>query len=184
MIKVVENLNKLDALYNRFETGIQTLKDNIDTINSVTSDAEVEQIKKNAEPYSDLWQACINILERGLYVSNLSFEEAVAQAINQLESTLQSTEQNYQEVKDLNDRLRKCKTVYDLEELEDYMNSFGKGYWYNVKTKTGGYVNNKFKNALDSNWAKDEYTVVYITDRDSRYRECKVSNLWKSIYIC
>lgn len=182
MIRVVENLNKYDAMIQRREHSIQEMKDFINLLDNANSDEDIRQLKQSLEPYSDNWYSCEDIIDRR-WVKDGSFESAVKYEKENRENQLKKEEETLEEIKDLNDRLKKCKTVDDLEELEDLMDSYGKGYFYFVKTKTGGMLNSGFKYSRSGGWAKDDYTVSYITDQDNRYRECKINNLWKYIYI-
>ena len=182
MIRVVENNNKYDAMIQRREHNIQEMKDFINLLDNANSDEDIRQLKQSLEPYSDNWYSCEDIIDRR-WVKDGSFESAVKYEKENRENQLKKEEETLKEIKDLNDRLKKCKTVDDLEELEDLMDSYGKGYFYFVKSKTGGMLNSGFRYSRSSGWAKDDYTVSYITDQDNRYRECKINNLWKYIYI-
>lgn len=102
-------------------------------------------------------------------------ELAIQQREEQVERENKRREESSNVLQDLNDRLKKCKTKEDLEDLRELMDSYGKGYHFKVKTKSGGDENGI--------WAYDDGTVEYITDRDSRVRKCRISNLWKSLYV-
>lgn len=102
-----------------------------------------------------------------------ALELCIQQKEKQAEQEREYSEKSKKELQDLNNRLKNCKTKEDFEELYNFMEN--KGYIFYVKTKSGGKENGI--------WAYDDGTVEYITDRDSRVRKCRISNLWKSLYI-
>ena len=175
MIRVIESTQT--------ERGLEILKDVQDNREFSSFDElrdEIAKIRKNYN-YERDFERLSALSDIFMYEkeANGNFSKALELCIQQKEKQTEREkgyrEKTQKDLQDLNDRLKNCKTKEDLEDLIELMDSYGKGYHFRVKTKSGGNENGI--------WAYDDGTVEYITNKDSRVRKCRISNLWKSLCV-
>ena len=112
---------------------------------------------------------------------NVDVEKYIEDEEKSLERELKSAEETERIRNELNTELKSLRTYEDVKELWDksYNNPYHRFDWHLKRIRK----NNNVMSGIPEVHPRFPDKVTYICDGDDRVRVCKISDLWKNVFI-